>query len=135
MEKFPMYSMPLPIVPSPHYKIVLYTCCKGDHIGSDAILMMVLMKTKMSYVTKNCYNHRGHLTELEELVGKDNVKFPMMIVNGKDVCGNEGVEGFREIKDLINNLRKAHEWRKELKMGMSHLKGLFCSKTKNISST
>lgn len=61
---------------------------------------------------RNCSKERKYFRELEELVGNDKVRFPTLIVNGKDLCGNEEVEGLYnyENKGKLISLLKTIYW-------------------------
>ena len=39
------------------------------------------------------------MRELGELVGNDRVRFPMVTINGKDLCGAEEVEGLDDFEN------------------------------------
>lgn len=64
----------------------------------------------MVFEERNCSKDPNYITELEKLVGKERVKFPTLIVNGKDLRGEEevgGLEGFpakHKLKGVMNIL-------------------------------
>ncbi|KAL8135161.1 hypothetical protein AgCh_009991 [Apium graveolens] len=72
----------------------------GDHVegtdnnglGANGLVKTILMGGNVVFEERNCSKEPKYLTELQELVGNDNVRFPMVIVNGKDLCGEEEVE-------------------------------------------
>ena len=99
--KFPECRLPTPRVPvlqgsssssSSEDKIILYTTTSvTDAVGA---LKKILRSGNVVYEERNCSIEPRYLRELKDLVGNDKVRFPMVIVNGKDLCGEEEVEGF-----------------------------------------
>nr|XP_017234331.1 PREDICTED: disease resistance protein RLM3-like isoform X2 [Daucus carota subsp. sativus]XP_017234333.1 PREDICTED: disease resistance protein RLM3-like isoform X2 [Daucus carota subsp. sativus]XP_017234334.1 PREDICTED: disease resistance protein RLM3-like isoform X2 [Daucus carota subsp. sativus]XP_017234335.1 PREDICTED: disease resistance protein RLM3-like isoform X2 [Daucus carota subsp. sativus] len=86
-------------------KIILYTTTSVTDVAGA--LKKILRSGNVVYEERNCSIEPRYLRELKDLVGNDKVRFPMVIVNGKDLCGEEEVEGFydAEVKQkLIGSL-------------------------------
>ncbi|KAK1357442.1 hypothetical protein POM88_050698 [Heracleum sosnowskyi] len=98
-------------------KVILYTTNIDNGLvglgAENGLVKMFLATGKIVHEEKNCSKEPKYLTELEELVGNNKVRFPMVIVNGKDLCGEE-VEGLdnyeiyraRSMKDIIRIIKR-----------------------------
>ncbi|XP_074355590.1 uncharacterized protein LOC141695231 isoform X2 [Apium graveolens] len=129
-DTFPGYHLPVPKSsyikgdsppPSPRRepskdKVILYTTNNVDN-GAGArnrLVMIFLAIGNVVFEERNCSKEPRYLRELEELVGKDGVRFPMVIVNGKDLCG-EGVEGLDDYENkhkLVSVLKMIYKGRR-----------------------
>lgn len=80
-------------------KIILYTTTSiNNAVGAYGLVKKILRSGNVVYEERNCTNEPRYLRELKELVGNDKVRFPTVIVNGKDLCGEEEVDGFYDIE-------------------------------------
>ncbi|XP_074359354.1 disease resistance protein RPV1-like [Apium graveolens] len=86
-------------------KVILYTSSANDgQYGANSVARMYLTGGKVAFEERNCSKEPRYIRELEELLGNNRVRFPTVIVNGKDLCGEEEVEGldnFMEKPTLI----------------------------------
>lgn len=73
-------------------KVILYTTSANERTNSTT--RMSLVSGKVAFEERNCSKEPNYVRELEELVGNDRVRFPTLIVNGKDLCGEEEVDDF-----------------------------------------
>lgn len=116
--EFPECPLPLPknSVPqgnpspsSPSDKVVLYTN-EPDNVMANTLAKWILTQSNVVFVERNCFKDPKYIRELRELVRKKELRFPTVIVNGKDLCGEEeveGLEGFRlknYLKATLNSL-------------------------------
>lgn len=86
-------------------KVILYTTSVNNGLGANGLVKKVLMSGNVVYEERNCSKEPKYLRELEELVGNDKVRFPMVIVNGKDLCGEEEVEGLDDFENKYKLMR------------------------------
>lgn len=91
-------------------KIVLYTTGEEDPIGSGMSILKLLVRLhNVTFEERKCNKDPKYIKELEELVGSDKVELPMVIVNGKDLCGEEEVEGLEDLaiqlKQQLNTMK------------------------------
>lgn len=87
-------------------KVILYTISANDgNYGSNSIARKYLMSGDVVFEERSCSKDPKYLRELEELVGYDKVRFPTVIVNGKDLCGEEEVYDFENKQTLIAMLK------------------------------
>lgn len=86
-------------------KVILYTVSVNNGLGANGLVKKVLMSGNVVYEERNCSKEPKYLRELEELVGNDKVRFPMVIVNGKDLCGEEEVEGLDDFENKYKLMR------------------------------
>lgn len=80
-----------------------------------------MSKNKVVFEERNCHKEPKYIKELEELVGDGKIILPMIFVNGKNLCGEEevdGLEGFegieikrklRQALSILDNYRKKNE--------------------------
>ncbi|KAK1388343.1 hypothetical protein POM88_016521 [Heracleum sosnowskyi] len=81
--------------------VILYTTSVNNGLGANGLVKTILMGGNVLFEERNCSKEPKYLTELQELVGNDNVRFPMVIVNGKDLCGEEEVEGLEDFQGIV----------------------------------
>ncbi|KAK1388342.1 hypothetical protein POM88_016520 [Heracleum sosnowskyi] len=81
--------------------VILYTTSVNNGLGANGLVKKILMGGNVLFEERNCSKEPKYLTELQELVGNDNVRLPMVIVNGKDLCGEEEVEGLEDFQDIV----------------------------------
>ncbi|KAL1826427.1 hypothetical protein ACET3Z_004839 [Daucus carota] len=89
-------------------KVILYKISVHDGLGANGLVKKILMSGHVVFEERNCSQESEYMRDLEELVGNDKVRFPMVIVNGKDLCGVEEVEGldyFENKQKLISVLK------------------------------
>lgn len=86
-------------------KVILYTVSVNNGLGANGLVKKVLMSGNVVFEERNCSKEPKYLRELEELVGNDKVRFPMVIVNGKDLCGEEEVEGLDDFENKYKLMR------------------------------
>lgn len=80
-------------------KVILYTTDTGNGLSATSgLVKMFLVNGKVVHEERNCSKEPKYLTELKELVGNDKLRFPTVIVNGKDLCGEE-VEGLDDYEN------------------------------------
>ncbi|KAK1383049.1 hypothetical protein POM88_020784 [Heracleum sosnowskyi] len=110
--KFPECRLPTPKIsasmsrPEPsNDKVILYTVSVNNGLGANGLVKKVLMSGNVVFEERNCSKEPKYLRELEELVGNDKVRFPMVTVNGKDLCGEEEVEGLDDFDKKYNLMR------------------------------
>nr|XP_017234741.1 PREDICTED: disease resistance protein RML1B-like isoform X2 [Daucus carota subsp. sativus] len=79
-------------------------------------LRKILESGNVVYEVRNCSDEPMYVSELKELLGKKKVRLPTVIVNGKDLCGEEEVEGFYDIemKQELKGILKAIYWNQYL---------------------
>ncbi|XP_063943437.1 disease resistance protein RPV1-like [Daucus carota subsp. sativus] len=97
-------------------KVILYTISVNNGLGANGLVKKILMSGNVVFVERNCSKESEYMRELEELVSNDKVRFPMVIVNGKDLCGAEEVEGiddFEKKKKLISVLNHLYLSKKQ----------------------
>ncbi|WOG86902.1 hypothetical protein DCAR_0206121 [Daucus carota subsp. sativus] len=80
-------------------KVILYTISVNNGLGANGLVKKLLMSGNVVFEERNCSTESEYMRELEELVGNDRVRFPMVIVNGKDLCGEEEVEGLDDFEN------------------------------------
>ena len=80
-------------------KVILYTTNANNGLGAKGLAKEVLLSGNVVFEERNCSKEPIYLKDLEELVGKEKVRFPLVIVNGKDLCGEEEVEGLDDFED------------------------------------
>lgn len=81
-------------------KVILYTTSVNNGLGANGLVKTILISGNVVFEERNCSKEPKYLTELQELVGND-VRFPMVIVNGKDLCGEEEVEGLENFQGTV----------------------------------
>ncbi|KAL8101358.1 disease resistance protein RPV1-like [Apium graveolens] len=82
-------------------EVILYTTGVNNGLGANGLVKTILMSGNVVFKERNCSKEPKYLTELQELAGKDKVRLPMVIVNGKDLCGEEEVEGLEDFQDIV----------------------------------
>ena len=66
-------------------KVILYTTSANNGLGANGLAKKVLLSGNVVFEERNGSIEPIYLKELAELVGKEKVRFPMVIVNGK-IC-------------------------------------------------
>ncbi|XP_063942716.1 uncharacterized protein LOC135150370 [Daucus carota subsp. sativus] len=84
---------------SSNVKVILYTTSANNDLDANGWAKKVLLSGKVVFEERNCSKEPIYLKELEELVVKEKVRFPMVILNGKDLCGEEEVDGLDDFGD------------------------------------
>ena len=98
-------------------KILFYTTTRANNGGGVyKSLRKILESGNVVYEVRNCSDEPMYVSELKELLGKKKVRLPTVIVNGKDLCGEEEVEGFYDIemKQELKGILKAIYWNQYL---------------------
>ncbi|KAL1827701.1 hypothetical protein ACET3Z_006113 [Daucus carota] len=67
--------------------------------SANGLAKKVLLIGNVVFEERNCSKEAIYLKELEELVGKEKVRFPMVIVNGKICVEKKEVEGLDDFED------------------------------------
>ncbi|KAL1819891.1 hypothetical protein ACET3Z_014760 [Daucus carota] len=80
--------------------VILYTTSVNNGLGANGLVKANLVSGNVVFEERNCSKEPKYLIELQELVGNDKVRFPMVIVNGKDLCGEEEVEGLEDFQGM-----------------------------------
>lgn len=94
-------------------KVILYTISHSKGHGANRLVKKLLMGGNIVFEERNCSKEPKYFRELEVLVGNDKVRFPMLIVNGKDLCGNEveGLYNYENKGKLISLLKTIYRTR------------------------
>ncbi|KAL1804877.1 hypothetical protein ACET3Z_027945 [Daucus carota] len=104
---------------SSNVKVILDTTSANSGLDANGWAKKVLLSGKVVFVERNCSKEPIYLKDLEELVGKEKVRFPMVIVNGKDLCGEEEVESLDDFKNkqklIMSALNVLYVTERELK--------------------
>ncbi|XP_063938551.1 uncharacterized protein LOC135148218 [Daucus carota subsp. sativus] len=104
---------------SSNVKVILDTTSANSGLDANGWAKKVLLSGKVVFVERNCSKEPIYLKELEELVGKEKVRFPMVIVNGKDLCREEEVESLDDFKNkqklIMSALNVLYVTERELK--------------------
>ena len=104
---------------SSNVKVILYTTSANNGLDANGWAKKVLLSGKLVFEERNCSKEPIYLKELEELVGKEKVRFPMVIVNGKDLCREEEVESLDDFKNkqklIMSALNVLYVTERELK--------------------
>ncbi|KAL1827728.1 hypothetical protein ACET3Z_006140 [Daucus carota] len=110
-------------------KIILYTTTRANNGES---VRKILESANVVYEVRNCSDEPMYVSELKELLGKKKVRFPTVIVNGKDLCGEEEEEGFHNIeirqklkKRLMSLYRKQYLAKARRRMKKRRKKNIF----------
>ncbi|WOG86913.1 hypothetical protein DCAR_0206132 [Daucus carota subsp. sativus] len=72
-----------------NYKVILYTISVNNGLGANGLVKKLLMSGNVIFEERNCSTESDN----------DRVRFPMVIVNGKDLCGEEEVEGLDDFEN------------------------------------
>lgn len=100
------------------------------------------MRNNVLFEERNCHKDPKYIKELQELVGHNNVELPMLIVNGKDLCGEEEIEGLEDFEGLqlkqklrfaLNNIRVSRRQIDSIHEGMRARSSFWDSVSKNNS--
>lgn len=90
-------------------KIIIYTANVRNGLFANVLIKGILKNGNVVFEERNCSKDSKYVKELQELVGDDKmIRFPMVIVNGRDFCGEEEFEGLEdfegrgELKSALN---------------------------------
>ena len=98
--------------------MILYTTSVNNGLGANGLVKTILVSGNVVFEERNCSKEPKYLIELQELVGTEKVRFPMVVVNGKDLCGEEDVEGLEDFQGMGKlkstlNILYAHQMQME----------------------
>lgn len=85
-------------------KVILYTTDVGNGLSAKCVRKF-LSTGHVVFEERNCSKEPKYF---RELLGYDKVRFPMVVVNGKDLCGEEQAEGLDDFKykcELVSVLK------------------------------
>lgn len=114
-SKFPECRLPIPKPlrlqtrePS-NDKVIVYTANVRNGLFANVLIRGILKNGNVAFEERSCSKDPKYVKELQELVGDDKmIRFPMVIVNGRDLCGEDEFEGLEdfggrgELKSALN---------------------------------
>ncbi|KAK1394374.1 hypothetical protein POM88_013430 [Heracleum sosnowskyi] len=83
-------------------KVIVYTANVSNSLFTNVLIKGILKNGNVAFEERNCSKDPNYVKQLQELLGDDKlIRFPMVIVNGRDFCGEEEVVGLEDFQDRV----------------------------------
>lgn len=83
--------------------VIVYTADISNGHFAKVLIKKILNNGKVEFEERNCSEEPKYVKELQELVGDDKmIRFPMVIVNGRDFfCGEDEIQGLEDFEGRV----------------------------------